>query len=387
MPTVPEWINGMSARADELCTLLTTWANQNSGSDHAKGLAAMFDLLADRFRSVGAVDSLPASEGPGRLLRVRFRPHARQQILFSGHYDTVYGAAHPFQTCTLLSADKLQGPGVADMKGGLVVMLAALEAFQNSPGAEQVGGEILLTPDEETGSAGSRDALEEAARNHAFALVFEPGRENGRIVRARMGTGVFTIEVRGRSAHAGRGAADGRNAILALAEYLPQIANLPEQIPGTLLNVGRISGGSAVNVVPDRAQAEINVRTSRAGQEELVLQKLRELAAPINAREGFALSIEGKFNRGPKLVTPRDEQLFAAWNTAAAELNVALDWQDVPGGSDGNLLSAAGLPCLDGLGPVGGNLHSPTEYVLPSTLVQRAQIAALFLHHLATGKA
>lgn len=382
----PAAISGIAQRADELRELLIHWANQNSGSDHFVGLAAMHDLLVESFRRVGTVESVPLPDTPARALRVRFRPQARWQILFSGHYDTVYSADHPFQRCTLREPGILQGPGVADMKGGLVVMLAALTAFQALPESDQVGGEIILTPDEETGSASTLGVLKEAAPRHHFALVFEPCRENGNLVRARMGTGIFTATCRGRAAHAGRAAPDGRNAIVALAEFLPKADALNQELPGVLLNVGRVTGGGAVNIVPDFAQAEINLRVSRQSDVARVLRRLDELAAPINAREGYSLKIEGRFNRGPKEVTVEDEMLFAAWQACGGEFGLAFNWQDVGGGSDGNLLSAEGLPNLDGLGALGSNLHSPDEYVQLDSLVSRAQVAALFLHRLATGK-
>lgn len=383
---VPPEIAGLAQRAEELQERLTGWANQNSGSDHFAGLAAMHALLVEGFQQVGLVESVALPGTPARALVVRFRPQARWQILFSGHYDTVYAADHAFQHCTQIDQRTLRGPGVADMKGGLVVMLAALTTLQQLPAGEQIGGTVLLSPDEEIGSASTRSLLENEAPRHDFGLVFEPSRENGDLVRARMGTGIFTVTCRGRSAHAGRAAQEGRNAIVALAEFLPKADALNRDFPGILLNIGRISGGGAVNIVPELAQAEINLRVSRQEDIARVLHYLEEAAAPIRAREGYSLSIEGKFNRLPKEVTDDDEQLFAQWRECGRELGVALDWQDVGGGSDGNLLAAAGLATLDGLGPVGGQLHSPGEYVKLDSLVPRAQIAALFLHRLAEGQ-
>ena len=383
---VPPEISGLTRRADELRELLISWANQNSGSDHFAGLAAMHQILVEAFQHVSQVESVALPGTSAKAVRGRFRPEARWQILFSGHYDTVYGADHPFQTCTQMDPNTLRGPGVTDMKGGLVVMLATLAAFQSSSTAAQVGGTIVLTPDEETGSASTRSLLEEEARRHHFGLVFEPSRENGDLVRARMGTGVFTVTCRGRSAHAGRASQDGRNAIVALAEFLPKADALNREIPSILLNIGRISGGGAVNIVPDLAQAEINLRVSRQEDIAVVLQRLNEAAAPIRAREGYTLTIEGQFNRLPKEVTLDDERLFAAWRDCGRDLGLSFGWQDVGGGSDGNLLSTAGLPNLDGLGPVGGHLHSPSEYVKLDSLVARAQVAGLFLHRLAVGQ-
>jgi glutamate carboxypeptidase len=274
------------------------------------------------------------------------------------------------------------------MKGGLVVMLAALRDFTASANAAQLGFDIILTPDEETGSVATRALLESASTScqHAAALIFEPARANGDIVRTRKGTGIFTITCYGRAAHAGRDPSAGRNAILALAEYLPEAAELGRDLEGVTVNVGNIRGGGAVNIVPDFAEAQINVRTSRRADEAEVIDCLQELAEPINQREGYRLVVTGSFNRPPKEVTPAEEELFAAWRLCAVESGIQLSWQDVAGGSDGNLLAAGGLPCLDGLGPVGDHLHSPEEFIRLSSLDERKRIAVRFLERVAAGQ-
>jgi glutamate carboxypeptidase len=288
----------------------------------------------------------------------------------------------------MLDGDRLRGPGVADMKGGLVVMLATLREFATRPQADRLGFDIILTPDEETGSVATRPMLDAAAasRQHALALIFEPARSNGDIVRTRKGTGVFTVTCHGLAAHAGRDPAAGRNAILALAEYLPEVAELGRDLDGVMVNVANIRGGGAVNIVPDFAEAQINVRTTRVADENEVIECLHELAEPINQRDGYRLIVTGGFNRPPKEVTPAEEKLFAWWQQCAHEVGVKLGWQDVAGGSDGNLLAAAGLPCLDGLGPVGDHLHSPDEFIQLSSLTDRAQVAVRFLDRLASGE-
>ena len=374
----------------ELRDLLISWAEINSGSGNLAGLERMRDALAASFGTLpqARVECVPLAGTPLQALRITVRPSAPTQLLMSGHFDTVYDADHAFQRCTLLDEHTLRGPGVADMKGGLVVLLAALHAFERSPHAAKLGYEILLTPDEEPGSAASRPLIEATARSgrFAFGLVFEPARANGDLVKTRKGTGIFTATCHGRAAHAGRDPENGRNAILALAEYLPQVHALNRELPGVMLNVGTIRGGSTVNVVPDRAAAEINIRITRASDEATVLRRLHELAAPINAREGYRLEIGGRFNRPPKEASAYEEQLFAAWQACGRELGQEFGWQDVSGGSDGNLLSAAGLSNLDGLGPVGDRTHSPEEFVRLPTIAERARVAARFLTKFAAGE-
>ena len=388
MPALPPSISALPKRADELRDLLIRWGNQNSGSDHLPGLAAMLELLHTEFaRLPGAkLERLSLAGTTAKALRIRVRPGATTQLFLSGHYDTVYGAAHPFQHCTLLTPDTLRGPGTADMKGGLVVMLAALQVFEKTPAAAQLGYEILLGPDEETGSQGTAPLLEAAAKRHAFGLVFEPARGNGDLVKSRKGTGIFTLTCHGRAAHAGRDPGAGRNAILALCEILPQVEALTRELPGVMVNVGGITGGGAANIVPDLAEAVINARVTNAGDDILFLRRLHEISAPVHAREGYRLEIGGGFNRGPKVETPFEAALFADWQKCGREFGLALDWQHVGGGSDGNILAAAGLPNLDGLGCVGDHLHSPEEFCHVPSLVQRAQVAALFLHRFAAGE-
>lgn len=384
--SLPAAISDLPRRAGGLRDLLIRWANQNSGSSSPAGLAAMARLLQAEFGRLGPVEAVPLEGNPAPALRLRVRPAAPLQVFLSGHYDTVYDTDHPFQTCTLLAPDRLRGPGVADMKGGLVVMLAALQAFEKTPHAARLGYEVLLGPDEETGSQGTAPLLEEAARRHRLALVFEPARANGDLVRSRKGTGIFTLTCHGRAAHAGRAPEAGRNAILALCDILPKAEALTRELPGLMVNVGAIQGGGAANIVPDRAEAVLNARVTRPGEDTHFLKRLHDLCAPWHARDGYRIEIGGGFNRGPKVETPAETALFAEWRRGAREFGLELDWQHVGGGSDGNILSAAGLANLDGLGCVGDHLHSPEEFCHLPSLTQRAQVAALFLHRVAAGE-
>jgi glutamate carboxypeptidase len=388
--SVPSPISALPGRTPELTELLTRWCDQNSGSDHFAGLAAMLDLLEASFsRLPGArVERVALPGTPARALRVHVRPGASTRVLLSGHYDTVYGQADAFQRCERLAPDRLRGPGTADMKGGLLTLLTALEAFEQTPHAHQIGYEVLLNPDEEIGSFGAAPLFTAAAARCAFGLVFEPARPDGTLVHSRKGTGNFTITSHGRTGHAASPAGTSRNAIVALSEYLVGASRLPAEIPGVMLNVGNIRGGGpATNVVPDLASAQLDVRVTRLSDREPVLARLHELAAPINAREGHRIEVTGSFNRPPMERTAAADAIFAEWQSCGQALGLTpLSWVHTGGASDANNLSAAGLPCLDGLGPIGDLLHSPNEWVLLPSIAQRAQIAALFLHRLASGE-
>jgi glutamate carboxypeptidase len=372
--------------------LLISWANLNSGSENFAGLDRMRAALAAEFSTLpGATTEHVALVGTSaQALRIRVRPDAPTQVLLSGHYDTVYGADDPFQICTLLDERTLRGPGVSDMKGGLVVMLAGLREFEQSPHAARLGYEVLLTPDEEIGSFGSGAlfAAAGASKKFALALVYEPARPNGDLVHSRKGTGNFIATCHGRAAHAASPTRAGRNAIAALAEFLVGAHRVPDELPGVMLNIGNIRGGGpATNVVPDFATAALDLRITRAADRAPLLARLHELAAPINAREGFRLEITGAFNRPPKECGPVEEAAITAIQEAGRELGLApFTTVHTGGASDGNNLSAAGLPNLDGLGPLGDRLHSPEEFVVLPTLAERAKITARFLAKLAAGE-
>jgi glutamate carboxypeptidase len=374
-------------RDSELRDRLIAWCDINSGSNNPAGLDRMRGTLAAVFRSLPCeVTEVELGDREPRALRAVCRPGAPVQVLLNAHFDTVYGPDHAFQRCELAAPGVLRGPGVIDDKGGILVLFTALQALERTPHAVNIGWEVILGPDEETGSAASARLYAEAAPRFHFGMIFEPARDNGDLVRARMGTGIFTATCHGRAAHAGRDPAEGRNAILALAEFLLAAARIPDGLPGVMVNIGTVHGGAALNIVPDFATAGINARIASHEGRRLFGERLAALAAEVNAREGYRLEIEGRFNRGPLEWTPAREALFDAYRDTGRALSLELGWQDVAGGSDGNLLSEAGLPCIDGIGPQGGCMHSDREWVRIPSIAERARLAALFLVRIAAGE-
>ena len=396
MAPIPPSIAALPVRTAELGALLERWANINSGSGHAAGLARMADTLRADFSHAFPAATIEEinTDAPGfnpsgsRALRIRLRPAAPTQVFLCGHYDTVYEADDAFQVCRWLDATTLNGPGVADMKGGLVTILAALQAFEATPHAASVGWEVLLTPDEETGSHGTAHLFRGAARDHQFGFVFEPGRPNGNIIHSRKGTGGLVATCHGRAAHAAKVPNDGRSAILALAEFLLDAAKIPSEMPDVMVNVGNIRGGTAAtNVVPHFAESEIDIRITKIADSEPLLARFQALADRFNTRDGIKLTLKGGFNRPPKECLPAEEAVFPEWQRAARDVGVPeFTWVHGGGGSDGNFLTAGGLPNLDGIGPIGDNLHSDREFCRVETIAPRAQIVALVLHRVAAGE-
>lgn len=385
---LPPSIAKMRASAGELGLLLASWCDQNSGSENFAGLETMLALLKAEFRRLpGTVEHLPLTITPAEVLRIRVRPKAPVQLLFSGHYDTAYGVSDAFQQCEFTSSEKLRGPGAIDMKGGLVVMHAALEAFERSHHSGRVGYEVLLTPDKETGSYGSAMILAKAAKQHQFGFVFEPARPNGDLVHSRKGTGNFTATCFGRPAQSDSGQATSPNAVATLTEFLVQAGRLNQDIPGILVTPTPIrAGGSNTQGLTVFADAEFEVGISHRIESETVVARLQALVETFNSHEGCKVELSGGFRRPPMDGSPATEKVFAAWQQCGRDLGLpAFSWTHANRSSDANLISAAGLPCLDGLGPIGDRMHSPQEWVDLPSLVQRAQVTALFLHQLDAG--
>jgi glutamate carboxypeptidase len=391
----------IDSQHEHMKQLVFDWSAINSGSLHLEGLARMRAVLKDNFFWLGGeMEEIPLapmttvnSQGEvteqqlGHALRIRKRPHSPLHVFLCGHYDTVFGKDHPFQTPVLVDDNTINGPGVADLKGGLVVMLKALEALERSPYAENLGWEVLLNPDEEIGSVGSDSLLQEAATRNHIGLIYEPSLPDGTLVSDRKGSGNFTLVVRGKAAHAGREHHVGRNAVVALADATLRLNALNGLQEGLTVNPAKLEGGGALNVVPDLAILRWNVRVTTHAQQawcEVALQEMvNALASAYDADYRFTL--HGGFTRPPKTITARDEALWHALTSSANMLGLTLNRAPSGGCCDGNNLAAYGLSNIDTLGVRGGHIHSDKEYILLDSLSERAKLSALVLLRLAAG--
>jgi glutamate carboxypeptidase len=387
-------------RRGPMTEALLNWCAVNSGSSNLAGLSRMRDVLAGAFAELGAeVETVPSRphrivtregeivEQPvGDMLRLVKRPQAPVRVLLTGHMDTVFPEDHPFQSDKLLDDDTLNAPGAADMKGGLLVMLNALLAIENSPLAERIGYEVLINADEEIGSIGSAHMLTEAAKRAQFACVYEPALADGTLAGARKGSGNFSAVIRGKSAHAGREHHLGRNAIAAAADFISGVDKLSGEREGLTVNVARVDGGGPNNVVPDLAVVRFNVRLEQPEDSDWLLGKAQGLIDAINAREGYAAKLEGGFTRPPKPMTPQLNAFFLALRAAGADLGINIDWKPTGGCCDGNNIAAAGIPVIDTLGVRGANIHSSAEYAKLDSLVERSKLSVLLLLKIAAGE-
>jgi glutamate carboxypeptidase len=395
-----DWID---SQRDAMASLVTEWANLNTGTRHLAGLEAQCERLEAAFEGLGdlmeRIDGEPeeAIDERGDLvtrplgpnLRIRCRREAPLRVLLAIHMDTVYGPDSPFQSVERIDAGTLRGPGVADAKGGLVIMLYALRAFERfvqRTGFRQLGWDVLINSDEEIGSPGSRGLFRELAGESDLGLLFEPALPEGHLASARKGSGNFSIRVRGRGAHAGREFHKGRNAVVAAAEVATLLHQLNDRWNGVTVNVARIDGGGPNNIVPDVAVVRFNVRYVEADREEEILQAVDEIMHRIGRQEGFVLDRHGDFSAPPKEAGPRLDTLLHLLKDAAGELGLNLAWRETGGVCDGNRLAGFGLMNVDTLGARGGQIHSLNEYVLLESLPERARLTALLLMHLAEGR-
>lgn len=375
------------------------WSAINSGTGNLAGLARQAQELAEAFSALPGdlelvaptpVEQVTAGgtvveQAFGRHLVLRVRPQATKRFLLTGHMDTVFAADDPFQACRWTDAETLNGPGVADMKGGLSVILAALSAFEHSPVARNVGYDVLINSDEETGSLSSAALIESLAQGKAAALTYEPSaRPDGTLAGARGGSGNFSAVVRGRAAHAGRNPQEGRNALVAAADLAVRLKHMEAE--GLRLNPARIDGGGPNNVVPHLAVMRFNIRPREEHDAERFSRAIWGLLHEIETEHDVSIRLHGGITRPPKPLTPESERLFACVQECGAALGQPIRWQTSGGVCDGNNIAACGVPVVDTMGVRGGAIHSAEEYLIVPSLGERAALSTLVLHRLAGGE-
>lgn len=374
---------------------IEAWAAINTGSRNLAGLAQMADELEAAFAPLGGsaarVRAAPASQidasgnerplAHGDNLHIVKRPDAPVRVLLTGHMDTVFPADHGFQSCRWLDADTLNGPGVADMKGGIAVIKAALMALEASPFAQDIGWEVVLNSDEEVSSPGSAPLLAAAALRCHLGLTFEPALPDGTLAGARAGSGNFSAAIHGRAAHAGRNPQDGRNALLAAADLALRLAALAGD--DLSVNPARIDGGGPNNVVPDMAVLRWNMRPRTAAAQLRAEAGINEAVAAVATAHDVHIHVHGGFARPPKPLDANQQRLFDLVKSCGTSLGLPISWRDTGGVCDGNNLAATGLAVVDTMGPRGGAIHSSEEFLCADSLEERARLAALVLMRVA----
>ena len=384
-------------RATDLPLLPRTleWARTNSGTTNLDGLKSVAAMLADAFsvlpgdtrlvepepveavRADGTVDQVER----GQHLVATIRPEAPVRILLTGHMDTVFPADHSFQQITELETGVLNGPGLADMKGGISVMLGALQLLEQSRLASRIGYDVMINSDEEVGSGSSAALIKRLAGGKTAALPYEPALPDGTLAGERGGSGNFSIIFTGKSAHAGRNPDEGRNALIAAADMALRLKALHRE--GLSVNPAKIDGGGPNNAVPEHAILRVNFRPKSLEDQSEAQTALDSLVVAIAREHDLGVHCHGSFGRPPKPIDPQAQKLFGLVKRCGAELGLDINWRGTGGVCDGNNIAACGVPVVDTMGVRGGAIHSSDEFMITESLVERTQLSALTIMRIA----
>jgi glutamate carboxypeptidase len=372
---------GLQPRVPAMTQLLKELVEMESASDDPAGLAAMADRLEQLFTPFGSLTRHPAAPSSSHHLVLTIDGEAPStsgdagDVLVIGHFDTVWRrgtlADMPF---TLDSAGVARGPGCFDMKGGLVQLYFALHELARLGIRPRRRMRVLFNCDEEVGSGSSRPLIEQLAGEAAVAYVLEAPLPSGALKTQRKGSAHYNVEITGRAAHAGIEPGRGASAVLELAHQILAVHALNDDAQGTTVNIGIVSGGSRVNVVPPSAKAYVNVRTTTKAESDRVRAAITGLTPNV---AGTRVVTQVGLSRPTMERTPEIGSLFATAQRIAAELGSPPLQEGATGGaSDANLVVALGVPTLDGLGPEGGGAHADDEHVLVESMPRRAALIA-----------
>jgi len=364
----------LTERQPEMVNHVRELVTRESPTHDKAACDGLCDYLAEQFRVMGGRVKVHRQKSAGNHLQIDFAgPKGRKPVLLLGHYDTVYDLGTLKSMPWREQGGKLSGPGVFDMKSGIVQIMCALQALYEVGGGLPRPVIVWLVSDEETGSDTSRALTEKLASQCAAALVCEPSGPGGAVKTARKGVGGFVLKVTGRASHAGLDFEKGQSAIQELAHQIHAISRLTDLKHGITLNVGVIRGGTRTNVVAGEAVADLDLRVAKKSDGPVMERKVKALK-PVN--RNCKLEIEGGINRPPLERTQAVAALFANAQKIALGLGFPLAEIAVGGGSDGNFTAGIGVPTLDGLGAVGDGAHATHEYVLAAELPRRAALLA-----------
>ena len=370
----------MAERQEENQRLLAgirTWVEIESPSTDAEAVNRMVSLVEADLDGAGLeTERVAGRDGFGDHLLARTPWDTNEPgIMVLGHLDTVWSKGtldlRPFR----VEDGKAYGPGIYDMKGGAYLICEAIKTIM-SQSKKEGGGQpplpitVVLVSDEEVGSPTSREVIEEEAKRAKYVLVFEPARPpHGAAVTTRSGWGRFRIRVRGRAAHAGSDHQLGRSAIAEMARLIVKIESMTDYERGVTFNVGTVQGGTRPNVVPEQAEADVDLRFANTGDAEELEQAVLGLQPE---GEGIEVEVFGGINRPPFERSEVGMALFERAKSIAADVGVDLKETWAGGVSDGNFAAALGVPTLDGLGVVGAGAHAETEHIVVDRLAERA---------------
>ena len=375
MPSLAEQLRYFRKQQPQIVETILQLVEIESPSDVKAAVDRLGAVLGSRFEEIGGRVSFHPVEKSGNQLQVDFKASrwdGQKPVLLLGHMDTVYPIGTISKMPCRVAKGRVWGPGVLDMKSGIALALHVMEALREWGLSRPVT--LLLVSDEEVGSKSSRAITEKLARSASAVLVLEPAYGlHGAVKTSRKGVADYTLKVTGKAAHSGLDFEQGQSAVLELARQICEISKLVDLKRGITLNVGKVSGGTRVNVVPAEATALLDLRVATARDGVRLDRKLLGLK-PFNRKCKIAVS--GGFNRPPMERTAGVASLYARAREIAGEFGWKLEEAAVGGGSDGNFTAALGIPTLDGLGGVGEGAHAEHESIVISELPRRAALLA-----------
>ncbi|ASS76198.1 peptidase M20 [Tumebacillus algifaecis] len=361
------WTRYFEGHLQEVLAELQTYVEMETPSHEKARIDLLGAVIAERFAALGCTVEKIAQPAQGDQLRISYGT-GDEQILVLGHFDTVKDVGTLATEPWRIEDGKAYGPGTYDMKSGIVFSYFALKAMIEHGIEPQKKLVFFWNTDEEIGSPSGSAPIVEEAKKSALALVIEPCYGDGYLKTSRKGGGVFTVRAKGRAAHAGNEHQSGINAVWELAHQILTIQGWTDYEAGTTLSVGKIIGGTTFNVVPEHAEMVVDVRVQTAAESERVTKLFAELKPVL---PGAELHVSGEIDKFPMERTSGTERLYLHAQEQAKLEGFALKEIGVGGVSDGNVAALAGIPILDGLGPVGDGAHAPHEHITVAEIPRR----------------
>ncbi len=370
---IETYLDGKKA---EMIKLLERLVNTDSGSYDKDGVDVVGAILKENFENAGMHVKVHREKEMGNHLEIKASEECDPKIIIIAHMDTVFPKGEAKERPFKVIGDKAFGPGVNDEKASHVQVLYALKALKKSGSDAYKNVHVIFNSDEEVGSPSSKSLIKQAAEDKQYSLVVECARPNGGIVTERKGVGNFSINVKGKSAHAGVEPKRGRSAIEEISHKILQLQKLNHYEEGLSVNVGLVKGGTSSNTIPSNAEAEIDVRIKGEEQAAEVTKEILKIAQQESV-PGTMTELKGSISRPPMKKTEQTEQLVKVIQEAGDELGMSIHPLSSGGGSDAAFTAVEGIPTVDGMGPMGEFSHSETdEYTDLKTLQQHTALLA-----------
>lgn len=344
------------------------------GTNTPAGVTAIANIMQKKYQDINwHAELVDLGDAVGKAVFATNKPNAQHyDVLLVGHLDTVFPAGTVAERPMTHDDKRAYGPGVADMKSGVLNILCALRSLEAAD-LDRLAIAVTMNPDEETGSSYSHQWIGEYAKKSKCVLVAEAARVDGSLVKARKGVANYRIQFVGRASHAGNAPDQGRSTINELAHWILNVNQLTNKEAGTTLNVGVVKGGDAANIVPDKAEAILDVRFRNNDEFHRINNALLEMQKKSFTPD-IAITLT-QLSHSPAMdPSAETEKLMKLVERCGEQEGIEIKWQSVGGGSDANHTAALGIPSLDGFGPIGGNFHSPAEYLELDSVIPRINL-------------